>query len=34
MSDFEFIIISVGIFIAVLCFGIYIVTHLNQNKDE
>jgi hypothetical protein len=34
MSDFEFIIISVGLFIAGLCFGIYIGTHLKQNKDE
>jgi len=34
MSDFELIIISVGLFVAGLFFGIYIGTHLNQNKDE
>jgi len=34
MSDFEFIIIGVGLFIVGLCFGIYIGTHSNHNKDE
>jgi uncharacterized membrane protein YczE len=34
LIEFAFIIISVGLFIAGLCFGIYIGTHLNQNKED